>query len=123
MELIMAPVTLVNAASVTIATHSGCNLPYPARSFVAEVAWTVTTDTGSAAISGLVLGLEGSVSGTSYEALDTATQLSAAQLTAKYALLKYIDKPCSHIRVNVTAVTLTGTTGINLLTVKVLPMR
>jgi hypothetical protein len=122
MEIVMTPITLVSATPSATA-FSGCKLPYPCRSFAVEVSWATAGAGADKAITALILAFEGSISGTTYEALDTATTLSAPQLTAKYAMFRVIDKPCSYVRINATTATVTGSTGTITLTVKLLPLR
>lgn len=124
MEINMLPVTLVDGTVTTATGVKGnpAGFPYPARSVAAELSWSVSSG-GDKALTSLVVALEGSLTGTTYEALETATTLSATQLTAKFAMLRVVDKPCNFFRVNVTAVTATGTTGTISMTIKALPMR
>ena len=116
-------VTLSSAAAAATA-KAGMDLKVPARTFAIEIGWAVTgTGTPDKAITALVVAIEGSLTGTTYQALDTALTLSAPEITALYALRFIVDKPTQFIRANVTTCTITGTTGTVTLTIKALPMR
>lgn len=117
----LTPIVLMSAAAATGA-GSGVSLGKCIGSFAVEIEWTVTGAGADKAITALVVALEGSVSGTTYEALDTAITLSGGELTAKYCLSRIIDKPCAYIRANPTTVTITGSTGTVTLTIKILPL-
>lgn len=114
-------ITLMSKAAATGA-GSAHLLKEPTGTFGAEIEWTVTGAGADKAITALVIAFEGSITGTTYEALDTAITLSGAQLAAKYALTRIVDKPCCYIRANPTTVTITGSTGTVTLTVKIVPM-
>ena len=115
------PIVLMSKAA---ATGAGDVVAFgkPVSSFGIEIEWTVTGTGADKAVTALVVALEGSITGTTYEALDTAITLSGGQLTAKYALSRIIDKPCAFIRANPTTVTITGSTGTVTLTIKILPI-
>lgn len=116
------PITLLQAAAATGA-GSSARLPEPVGSFGVEISWAVTGSGADKAVTALVVAIEGSISGDSFEALDTALTLSGGEVSAKYALRFIVDKPCAYIRANPTTVTITGSTGTVTLTIKVLPMR
>ena len=111
--------------SAAAATGAGSAVEFsePARSYAVEISWAVTGAGKDKAITALVVALEGSLTGTSFEAIDTALTLSEAEITAKYALRFIVDKPVYFLRANPTTVTITGSTGTVTLTIKVLPMR
>ena len=115
-------VTLSSAAAAATA-KAGLDLKEPARSFGIEIGWAVTGALADKAITALVVAIEGSLTGTTYQALDTAITLSAPEITALYALRFIVDKPTQFIRANVTTCTITGNTGTVTLTIKALPMR
>lgn len=115
-------VTLSSEAAATGA-NSAHLLGKPSRSYGVEIEWTVTGAGHDKAISALVVSIEGSLTGTTFQAMDTAITCSEAELTAKYALRYIVDKPVKYIRSNPTTVTITGSTGVVTLTIKVLPVR
>ncbi len=115
-------ITLSSAAAATGASAAH-ELKYPSRSYGIELGWAVTGVGADKAVTALVVAIEGSLTGTTYQAMDTAITASAGELTALYALRYIVDKPVKFIRANVTTVTITGSTGTVTLTMKVLPVR
>ena len=115
-------VTLMSAAAATGA-GSGHLLGKPSRTYAVEISWAVTGAGKDKAIAALVVAFEGSLTGTTYEAIDTAITLSGGELAALYALRFIVDKPVAYMRANPTTVTITGSTGVVTLTIKVLPVR
>jgi len=111
--------TLISAEAATGA-GSSCLMDFPCRTHAVEIEWVVTGTLADKAITALVVAFEGSLTGTTYQAMDTAITLSAPEITAKYALRYIVDKPIAYIRANPTTVTITGTTGTVTLTVKIL---
>jgi hypothetical protein len=106
------------AAAAT--TGTGCLLTRPCRTHAVEISWVVTGTNNDKAITALVVAFEGSLTGTTFQAVDTAITLSAPELTAKYALRFIVDKPVAYIKADPTTVTISGTTGTVTLTIKIL---
>lgn len=116
------PITLISAAAATGA-GGAVRMPFPATAITAEISWTVTGAGADKAVTALVVAFEGSISGDTFEAMQTATTLSGGELTAKYCLTSVNGKPVTYIRANPTTVTITGSTGTVTLTIKILPAR
>ena len=113
-------ITLLSTAAPTTGAGSAHLFDKPCRTHAVEISWAVTGVGSDKAVTALVVAFEGSISGTLFQAMDTAITLSAGEITAKYALRFIVDKPCAYMRANPTTVTITGSTGVVTLTIKVL---
>ena len=111
--------TLMNTVAGTGA-GSAVLFDKPCRTHAVEISWAVTGGGANKAVAGLVVAFEGSITGTTFQAMDTAITLTAGELTAQYALRFIVDKPCAYMRANPTTVTISGSTGVVTLTIKVL---
>jgi hypothetical protein len=118
-EIEFRPVTLLSQAVTVAVAGTAHQLEHAARSFGVEVSWTAA---GDGAVASMIISLDGSLTGTTFEALTTATTLSGTQITAKYAYFAVVDKPCTYVKANISTFTKTGT-GATTVTVKVQPMK
>lgn len=92
-------------ATGTSASHT---LTVPSGTITVEAAYTEGSGT---TCTGLVIDLEGSVTGNNWFALASHT-FTSAERTAKAAMFHVVDKPVMFIRTNITTLTKTGANAV-----------
>jgi hypothetical protein len=92
----------------TTGTTVAHQLVTPSGNITAEASFTEGTAT---TCTGLVIDLEGSVTGVKYFALASHT-FTAAERIAKAAMFHLADKPVEYVKVNITTLTKTGVNDV-----------
>lgn len=105
---------LLDQAVTTTLTGTTLMLDEVAEDFGIQYSWTAT---GDKAVTALVMAIEGSLDGTQFVTLATETA-DATELSNKLGLFFISGMPVIALRVSLTTVTITGSTGTVTLTIR-----